>query len=228
MKNVIKLFLIILLFSASFEVFSQSSEDVEHQLLLEFEFKAALSLPSYFWLEDNSWNSLTMFTIQGAAWAGAAVNVSEDFAIVFEAGYNGKGASLDASDGSLKWRFHYLEFPVWVKKSFSVGTNSAWLGAGGYYGYCLGGTYNFNVPGTEWNSRGNMSIGDEELITEMRRHDAGLLFSAGSRQGRLLYEIRFPISVIPALSFTPEDEINYGGYRRALNSGFLIAVGYSF
>ncbi len=231
-KRIIKIslsILLLLLYTQALSAEDLMESGPDQPAFFEAELKAALSLPSFFWLEDNSWNSVTMFALQGAAWACAEFNITDEIAVQVEAGYNGKGASLDASDGSLKWRFHYLELPVWLKRNYTFSeTENFWLGGGGYYSYFLGGSYKFDVPGSEWNGNGNITIGEEEIITEARRHDAGLLFSAGYEAGHLVYEFRFPVSVTSALAFTPEDENTYGGYRKAFNSGILLCIGYKF
>ena len=200
----------------------------EEPAAVEFGVKGTLSLPSFFWLEDLSWNQVTMFALQGGFWGHAAFNITEEFAIQAEIGYCGKGASLDASDGSIKWYFDYLEIPVWLKWSVRTPESAFWLGAGGYYGYCLGGRYTFNVPGSEWNSAGAMTIGSREIISEIRQHDAGLIFIIGGEENNIEYEIKFPVGLIPAIAFTPEDQISYGGYRKALNSGIMLCIGYKF
>ena len=227
--KVIPAILLMLLFTQPLTAQNPAEKDRDQDAFFEAELKAALSLPSFFWLEDNSWNSVTMFALQGAAWACAVFNITDEIAVQVEAGYNGKGATLDASDGSLKWRFHYLDLPVWLKRNYTVSeTENFWLGGGGYYSYFLGGSYKFDVPGSEWLGTGSITTGDDEIITEVRRHDFGILFSAGYETGNIVYEFRFPVSVTSALAFTPEDENTYGGYRKALNSGILLCIGYKF
>ena len=230
MRKILVLIVFFALLSSTQSLFSQNTGNngIEEPTIFEFGVKGALSLPSFFWLEDNSWNGATMFLLQGAAWAYSTINISEDIGIQLEAGYCGKGASLDASDGSLKWRFHYIEIPLLVKWMFRESHMNFWVGSGGYYSYFLGGTYNFDVPGSEWTGKGKLTTGNNEIITEIRQHDIGLLFTAGYASGKFIYELRFPIGLTPVLAFTPEDQITYGRYRKALNSGLMFSVGYRF
>ena len=195
--------------------------------LFEFGVKAGLSLPSFFWLEDAGWNGVTMFAFQGAAWGYSEIKITDTLSIQAELGYNGKGASLDASDGSLKWFFNYIEVPVWFKWIFREPETDYWVGAGGYYGYFFGGLYDFDVANSEWIGSGKLTSGDSEIITEIRRHDFGLLFTAGYENGNFVYEFRFPFGLFPVLAFTPQDP-SFGGYRKALNSGVMLCIGYSF
>ncbi|MBN1685268.1 MAG: hypothetical protein JW852_01370, partial [Spirochaetales bacterium] len=74
--------------------------------LFDFGLKAAVSLPSFFWLEDNSWNGVTSLAIMPAAWAFVAVNLTDTVAVQVEGGYTGKGCRVSASDGKLLWLFN--------------------------------------------------------------------------------------------------------------------------
>ena len=211
-------------------LFAQSEEKQlsEEASLLDFGLKTAVSLPSFFWFEDNSWNNATGTGVMPAAWAFVAVNFTDAVSLQIEAGYNGKGCYVKASDGKLLWWFSYLEMPVMIKYSVSLSSVSQfWIAGGGYFARFLGGRYKFDVPGSEWIGRGTLSTGTAEKVTEIRPYDYGLLLSAGSMNGNFVYEFRFPFGLTPVLAFTPADG-DYGGYRMAVNSGFLLSVGYQF
>ena len=111
---------------------------------LDFGVKGGLSLPTFFWTGDNSWNDVTNFAIQGEAYAFACVNVNPRFGVEIEAGYRGKGCSVDASDGYVHWYMDYLEVPVWAKFSAPMGRNlSLYGGIGGYAAWFLGRSIQF-------------------------------------------------------------------------------------
>ena len=195
--------------------------------LFDFGLKAAVALPSFFWSEDLSWNRVTETAIMPAAWAFASVNLSEALAVQIEAGYEGKGANISASDGSLLWLFHYIEAPLMIKYTVSTSSFSFWVAGGGYFAKFLGGTYKFDVPESEWMGAGPLSTGTKKNITEIRPYDYGLVLSLGMKSGNFLYELRMPFGLVPVLEFTPADP-SFGGYREAANSGILFCVGYQF
>ena len=195
--------------------------------IFDFGLKAAVSLPSFFWFEDLSWNQATSTAIMPAGWAFVSVNITQNLAIQLEAGYEGKGANISASDGSLLWLFSYFEVPVMVKYTVNSPSLVVWVAGGGYFATFLGGVYKFDVPETEWVGSGSLSTGTLKQVTEIRPYDYGLVLSLGIKKGNLLYEFRFPFGLIPVLAFTPAD-VDFGGYREAVNSGLLFCIGYQF
>jgi len=204
---------------------AEDEQSAERGPLFNFGVKGGVSLPSFYWLEDMSWNNVTVTGIMPAAWAFAAVAVTDTLAIQIEAGYDGKGCLVDAEDGRLLWKFNYVEIPVMAVTSIVLSSDFTVLfSGGGYFAKFLGGRYNFDVPESEWMGHGELSTGNVEKITEIRPYEYGLLIGVGIRNRHFLYEFRFPFGVTPSLAFTPADSI-YGGYRRALNTGFVLAVG---
>jgi len=219
---------IVLLLCGSF-VFAQdgTGEAAAPVSLFNFGIKAALSLPSYIWFEDLSWNGATSVAAMPAGWVFGAINFTKELSVQIEAGYAGKGARISASDGKLIWRFNYFEVPLLIKYNLDTGSSAAWIAGGGYVATFLGGTYQFDVPESEWNGKGALSTGPLEIVTEIRPYDYGLMLTIGYEIGKLFYEIRFPFGLSPVLAFTPADS-EFGGYRRAINSGFSFCLGYKF
>ena len=194
---------------------------------LDFGVKGGLSLPTFFWTGDNSWNDVTNFAIQGEAYAFACVNVNPRFGVEIEAGYRGKGCSVDASDGYVHWYMDYLEVPVWAKFSAPMGRNlSLYGGIGGYAAWFLGGRYNFSTGVSGLNGSGSLSGGTTDDPTVVRPQDYGVLLVGGVQLGRVLFELRFSVSVVPSLEFTPPPDVG-GDARGALNSGIDLLIGYS-
>jgi hypothetical protein len=225
---VFTLIVVLMLSVCIFPTHAEKVQPPEPVSLFDFGLKAAVSLPSFFWLEDLSWNGATLTAIMPAAWAFAAINVTEVLSVQLEVGYEGKGANISASDGNLLWLFNYFEIPVLAKYSVSTSPSSSiWVAGGGYFAAFLGGVYKFEVPGTEWVGTGSLSTGTLKQVTEIRPYDYGLVLSLGVRNGNILYEFRFPFGLVPALEFTPADT-SFGGYREAINSGLLFSIGYQF
>ncbi len=193
---------------------------------VDFGVKGALALPSFFWTGDTGWNPVTETGIWFAGWAYSSIDLVEGVSLQVEAGYAGKGCRLDASDGSMLWLTHYLEVPAWLKFSYSDPDFSVYAGVGGYYAWFLGGTYDFDVSGSEWIGSGDLTQGSGEGATIVRPYDFGLLFTLGWEIGQTVYEFRLPIALMPSIEFTPLDPYSFGDYRGALNSGIYIGVGY--
>lgn len=189
--------------------------------------KGALALPSFFWKGDLGWNSVTETGIWVAGWAYSSISLMENISLQIEGGYAGKGCRLDASDGLMIWLTHYLEIPAWLKFSYSEPDFSVYAGAGGYFAWFLGGTYDFNVPGSEWTGSGALIQGPDEGATFVRPYDYGLIFTLGWETGQTVFEFRLPIAIMASIEITPQDA-TYGAYRGALNSGMYLGVGYRF
>ena len=123
--------------------------------------------------------------------------------------------------------FHYIEIPLLIRYEYIDPRLSFWIAGGGYYGFFLGGCYDFNVAGSEWTGSGSLTSGSSPTATEIRPDDYGLLFTLGFSDGPWLFEFRFPVGLRSVLAFTPADD-SYGEYREAANSGFIFCAGYSF
>lgn len=193
--------------------------------LFEYGVKGGISLPSFFWTGDDGWNQVTMFAFQTEAYAYGCLNLSPSFGVVLEAGYRGKGCSVDASDGYLHWYMDYLELPLWAKWSAREGEDfCAYGGLGGYAAWFLGGRYDFSTGVSSLDGSGSLSTGAADDPTVVRPFDCGLLLVAGLEAKRLILELRFSVGVLNSLDFTPPSE--FGGSRGALNSGIDLLVGY--
>lgn len=227
-RNAFLFSLLILLVLSVMNVYADNEPAPGPPPLFDFGVKAALVLPSYIWVEDLSWNQVTETAIMPAAYLFGAINITDSISVQIEAGYEGKGANIDATDGNLLWLFNYVEIPVMIKYTVRASTLEAWVAGGGYYAMFLGGVYDFDVPGSEWEEKsGSLTTGAQEIVTEIRPHDFGLVLSAGGKFGNLLYELRMPFGLSPVLAFTPADS-DFGGYRKAVNSGVMFFVGYQF
>jgi hypothetical protein len=196
----------------------------ERQGPLEFGIKGGIALPSFFWTGDASWNPATMFAFQGEAFAFACLNLNEGFGVQAEFGYHGKGCSVDASDGYAHWYMDYVELPLWAKWRTGDADFSVYGGVGGYAAYFLGGRYEISTGDPSFDGSGKLSTGDAEGTNVVRPLDLGLLLAAGVEAGRMIYEFRFSIGVVPSIEFTPPP--SFGGSRGSLNSGIDILVGY--
>jgi hypothetical protein len=193
--------------------------------LLDFSVKGGLSLPTFFWTGDNSWNDVTMFALQGEAYAYGSVNITPGFGVEVDAGYRGKGCSVDASDGYAHWYMDYLELPVWAKWSSRVGQRfSAYAGVGGYLAWCLGGRYDFSTEVSGLDGAGRLTVGTADDVTVVRPMDYGVLFVVGGESRHMLFEVRFSVSVVPSMEFTPPP--TFGDARGSLNSGIDLLLGY--
>jgi len=182
--------------------------------LFEGGVKGGLSMASFFWTGDHGWNNSTMFAFLPALWGFCDVNLTDTVGIELNAGYAGKGCSVDASDGYLHWYYHYLDFPVFIKWQTQDPSMRFYASAGGYFSKLLSGSYDFGVSGSSYfDGKGAMTIGTNDSPTFMHPYDYGLLF-----------EFRFTVSLSPAMEFTPPEE--YGGSRGALNSGIMLIAGY--
>lgn len=193
----------------------------------EFGVKGGLALPSFFWTGDAGWNQSTMFAFQGAAYGYACANFSGALALQVEAGYAGKGCSVDASDGYARWYMDYVDVPVWVKFSMREGRgNNYYGGLGGYFSYFLGGRYDFSTGEPGLDGKGSLTSGTAESPTVVRPRDFGALLVCGVEGDHLIVEFRMPIAVVNSMEFTPPSV--FGDARGSLNSGIAILVGYRF
>jgi len=189
--------------------------------------KGGLALPSFFWTGDSDWNQATMFAIQGEAYVYSCLNLSSTFGVELEAGYRGKGCSVDASDGYAHWYMDYLEVPLWAKWSVREGANLAFYGGlGGYAAWFLGGRYDFSTGVSGLDGSGRLISGTADDPTVVRPFDCGALLVAGGESNKICLEFRFSVSFIPSLEFTPPS--TFGGERGALNGGIDLLVGYRF
>ncbi len=193
--------------------------------LLDFGVKGGLALPSFFWTGDAGWNQSTVFALQGEAYAYACANLQPDFGIEVEAGYRGKGCSVEASDGHAKWYMDYFEVPLWAKWSARMDENSSFYGGiGGYMAWFLGGRYDFSTGVSGLDGVGKLSKGTAGDVTVVRPLDYGFLLVAGGEAGRMTFEGRFSVSIVKSMEFAPPSE--FGGARGALNSGIDLIAGY--
>jgi hypothetical protein len=193
---------------------------------LDFGIKGGLSLPTFFWTGDDSWNQVTYFAVQGEAYAFACANLNPRFGIEIDAGYHGKGCSVDASDGYVHWYMDYFEVPVWAKWSARVGRKlSVYGGIGGYAAWFLGGRYDFSTGVSGLDGSGSLSGGTADDPTVVRPQDYGVLLVGGVQTGGVIFELRFSVSVVPSLEFTPPPD--FGDARGSLNSGIDLLIGYS-
>lgn len=193
--------------------------------LLELGAKGGLALASYFWTGDAGWNESTMFVLQGEALIAADLKLSPTFGVTLEAGYHGKGCSVDASDGYAHWYLDYFELPVWAKWSERTENSILYGGIGGYAAWFLGGRHVFStgVPGLD--GSGGLSAGVADDPTIVKPFDYGALFLVGGGSRGMRFELRFSVGAIPCIEFTPP--ASFGSSRACLNSGFDLLVGYS-
>jgi hypothetical protein len=194
---------------------------------VELTLKGALDLPSFYWSGSKAWNNATQMGIGGGAWAGVDFNLRDDFGIQVEFGYAGRGCKIDGPDGELNWVSHYLELPVWAFFRYADPNMAAYIGIGAYLALFLGGSYDFNVPGSEFTGQGSLATGDTQDATTFRSWDYGLLFTLGFEYQRFIFELRVPLGLAPVVEFTPANKL-YGGFRSASNAGLAIAIGYHF
>jgi hypothetical protein len=193
--------------------------------LFDFGVKGGLSLPTFFWTGDTGWNDSTMFVLQGEAYAYGVVNLTPSFGIEVDGGYRGKGCSVDASDGYAHWYMDYLELPVWAKWSSGDGQGfSVYGGIGGYAAWFLGGRYDFATGVGGLDGKGKLTSGTADDPKVVRPLDYGVLLVVGGESRRIIVELRFSVSVVPSMEFTPPAE--FGGARGSLNSGIDLLLGY--
>jgi hypothetical protein len=193
--------------------------------LFEFGAKGGLAMPSFFWTGDSGWNAATMFAFQAEAYLYVCVNLTPSLGVQIEAGYHGKGCSVDAADGHAHWYMDYVELPVWARWSArETDAFSIYGGIGGYVAWFLGGRYDFSTGASGLDGSGSLARGTENDPTVVRPLDYGILFVAGVEFGAVLFELRFSVGVVPSMDFTPPSQ--FGGTRGTLNSGLDALVGY--
>jgi hypothetical protein len=193
----------------------------EGPALVEVSGKAGLSMASFFWTQNGSWNDMTMFVFHPVAYAVCAVNITPEIAIQAELGYAGRGASIDASREYAHWYFNYVEVPVWIKFSSVEPKLRVYAGAGGYVAYMFGGDYDFDAPSVSLGGKGSLCLTGTGTRVGVPAVDYGLTGTCGVDIDRLLLELRFALGLSPVLDFTLPD-----GRRQSINADIQLLVGW--
>lgn len=213
----------IIVFALTLAVSTAIAAQVAGPKLFEYGVKGGLALPSFFWTGDAGWNEVTMFAVQGEAYAYGTVNLNQGFGIEVDAGYRGKGCSVDATEEYAHWYMDYLELPVWAKWTSRDGQGfSVYGGVGGYAAWFIGGRYDFSASSAGLNGAGKLTAGTAEDPTVVRPLDYGVLLVAGGESHRIIFEVRFSVSVVPSMEFIPTGL----DARGSLNSGIDLLLGY--
>lgn len=189
---------------------------------MEFGVHGGLSMASYFWAAGDSWNEFTLQVYHPDLSIYVAIPFSTTMALQVEAGYAGRGASIEATAEHLRWYFDYVEVPVILRFSEQTGATRLYAGGGGYAAAMLHGAYDFSSPSEGLSGTGDLVLDGASAEDHARVLDYGMVLVAGIGGKNAYGELRFSIGVTPVLDFTLTDGVE----RRALNADIQLLAGY--
>jgi hypothetical protein len=179
-----------------------------------------LSVGSYILTEGTGWEDLLGSVYHGAASAYVTIPVGADLGIRVEAGYAGRGATVDAADGHMAWDFQYVEVPVLLVNRSESDSLRMYLGGGGYVAWLRGGTYDFAVAG-ELEESGTIILDGAALPEHAAALDFGGVLFMAFGGAHVFGELRFTFGVTPVVDFALSDGVNH----RAVNTDMRLLVG---
>jgi hypothetical protein len=170
----------------------------------------------------------------------AEFNVSENFLIQPGLLFATKGAKsddieldFDKSSMSASINLQYIELPIYLMYKAQMGQGAILLGAGPYFGYGLGGKYNWKMGSVSinWDIKFSNEWGDEDAIyfkpldygfNVMAAYQlpAGLFFGLNAQLGLANFYLPYEMSVWRKSSSDDKSSIK--------NIGFNLSVGYKF
>jgi hypothetical protein len=167
--------------------------------------------------EILSTSSITTFNIRGLA----QMPLSNRFWLEAGLGIAGKGSRVYNDALTTTTHLTYIEMPVNVVRKFTfTDLGIFYLGAGGYVAYGIGGTLDYETPGT--NTADKIKFGKSDDVT---RFDTGLNFTSGFEfRNRVTFNMAFALGLNNIASTTQQDT----GTSVVRNREFSIGLGYLF
>jgi hypothetical protein len=189
---------------------------------LELGVHGGLSLASYFWQEGSDWNQFSLMVYHPDASVYLALSLSPTVAVQVEAGYAGRGASIEAGSEYMRWYFDYLEVPVILMFSETSSSTRVYGGLGGYVATMLHGSRDFDSASENLSGKAELVIDGATGEDHAAKLDYGVVVAAGIGGTQFFTELRFYVGVTPVLDFTLID----GVHRQALNADIQLLVGW--
>lgn len=167
--------------------------------------------------EILSTSSITTFNIRGLA----QLPLSNSFWLEAGLGIAGKGSRVYNDALTTTTHLTYVEIPVNVLRKFTfTDLGIFYLGAGGYLAGGVGGTLDYETPGS--NTSDKIKFGKSADVT---RFDTGLNFTTGFElRNRVTFNMGFALGLNNIASTTQQDT----GTSVVRNREFSIGLGYLF
>ncbi len=215
MRNLTKIFMVVVLAALGFQSFAQ----------LSLSAKAGVNMATFTNVDDSK--MLLAFNL------GATVDYQLADRFSFETGLllSGKGTKIESSSnqGGIevkatgKFNPIYLEIPLNGKYHFNLGSTKMYLTAGPYVAFGVAGKVKFELEGglipldisrdIEWGS-------DDD--DDLKRMDFGLNFGTGAEFGKIGVGLQY------GLGLSELGEVNQGNDKSAKNSVISLFVAYKF
>ena len=214
MKNVVKLFVVVIALMMTTELFAQN-----------FGIKAGLNLSKMIAKDDDGIARDDYYKMKPGFHIGATAEFPFSDMLSFETGLllSTKGYRVSEETLETKLNLLYLDIPLSAKASFDLGEAKIYGVFGPYLGFGLSGKSNYEetIGGVLYSEEGDVEWGSDENESDLKRLDFGLTMGAGVEINSIQIGLTYGLGLADILSY------NYGGAE--LNNRVLgISVGYKF